>query len=632
MARWTSWKHQARSRPPALTVSPPVSRWLYHPAVDLIVGCGAWSAPLLLVASRSAPGATRSWAVLFYLLALALNYPHYMATVYRAYHTRTEFEKYRLFTFHITAFLVVMGAASHIWAPLASWIFTLYVTWSPWHYTGQNFGLVMMFARRNGVPPTDRERRALYLAFLASYALLFITFHTGPSSDPLVHSLGIPAAVAAPVRRVLLLLFGALVTTVLVRMLTRSGLGAMLAPLTLVSTQCLWFVIPTLAQWLGGAQVQQTRYSTGVLAVMHSAQYLWITSYYARREAESEHGGAWRPWSYAATLLAGGIALFVPGPWVTSYLFGVDFTRSVLVFTAIVNIHHFLLDGAVWKLRDGRIAALLVDSRRQAAESALEAGRAVRLASAWLAGPSSGARAVRVATLVVLCVWAALDQTRFVLGTSADSLPALRLASTLNPHDTAVQQRKARLLINDRRFQEAYDDYQAYLIRQPQDVTALVNAGVLAMQLGMERDAVRKWQTALDIDPALDRVPRYLAQFWAGRADVLERAGQTEDAGRAYRSALTFDERGGDDAASGVDWFNYGQFLRRRDIEPRIVMACLLHAETLLARGSGGQLETVRSAQAEVERAHPGATSAARQAQAASVAEALARYPAGLAP
>jgi hypothetical protein len=118
---------------------------------------------LLLLASWSAPGATRSWAVLFYLLALALNYPHYMATVYRAYHTRTEFEKYRIFTVHVTALLVVMGAASHVWAPLASWIFTLYVTWSPWHYTGQNFGLVMMFARRNGVPPTDRERRALHL-------------------------------------------------------------------------------------------------------------------------------------------------------------------------------------------------------------------------------------------------------------------------------------------------------------------------------------------------------------------------------------------------------------------------------------------------------------------------------------
>jgi hypothetical protein len=84
MARWTSWKRQARSRPSALTVSPPVSRWIYHPAVDLIVGCGAWSAPVLLVASRSVPGATRSWAVIFYLLALALNYPHDKTTRYPA--------------------------------------------------------------------------------------------------------------------------------------------------------------------------------------------------------------------------------------------------------------------------------------------------------------------------------------------------------------------------------------------------------------------------------------------------------------------------------------------------------------------------------------------------------------------
>jgi tetratricopeptide (TPR) repeat protein len=239
---------------------------------------------------------------------------------------------------------------------------------------------------------------------------------------------------------------------------------------------------------------------------------------------------------------------------------------------------------------------------------------------------------VRVATLVVLCLWAALDQTRFVLGTSADSLPALRLASALNPHDTAVQQRKARLLISQRRFHEAYDDYLAYLVRQPRDVTALVNAGVLAMQLGRESDAVRKWETALDIDPALDRVPRYLAQFWAVRADTLERSGKTHDAGRAYRNALTLDQRAGDDAASGVDWFNYGQFLQRQNADPRIVLACFLHAETLLAGSGDGQLETVRTARAEVERTHPGATGEARASHTPLVGDALSLYPAGLAP
>jgi tetratricopeptide (TPR) repeat protein len=610
----------------------PEPRWISRPAIDLIVGCGAWSAPLLLVAGRWAAGSTRAWAVAFYLLALGLNYPHYMATVYRAYHTHSELAKYRIFTVHITVLLAVLAAGSHIWTPLAPWLFTLYVTWSPWHYTGQNFGLLMMFARRNGLAPTSGERRLLYLAFLASYVLLFVTFHTGAAADPLVRSLGIPAAVAGPTRAVMVVGFAALAGTALVRMMTRASLGAMAAPLTLVSTQSLWFVVPALVEWLSGAPVQQTRYATGVLAVMHSAQYLWITSYFARREAESDGGAAWRPWSYAATLLAGGIALFVPGPWMASYLFGIDFTRSVLVFTAIVNIHHFILDGAVWKLRDGRIAALLLDSRARATAQAADASRAVRQATRWLAGTTRGARTVRVGALALLCAWAVLDQTRFVLATSATNLPALQLAAALNPHDGSVQQRKARLLIGEQRYQEAYDDYQAYLVRQPRDATALVNAGVLAMQLGRQSDAARHWQAALDVDPGLERVPRYLAQFWTARADALDREHRTQDAGGAFRNALAYDRQAGDDPGAGVDWFNYGQFLRRGDAEPRLVMACLMRAETLLAAGGDAQAETVRTARADLERAHPGTTALTQPILDHALGDALARYPPGLAP
>ena len=131
---------------------------------------------------------------------------------------------------------------------------------------------------------------------------------------------------------------------------------------------------------------------------MHSAQYLWITSYYAKREAATTPNRAWRPFSYFAILLVGGIALFVPGPWLSSLVFHFDFTRSFLLFTALVNIHHFILDGAIWKLRDGRIAALLVNSRAQIAEGTMEAGTRTMTALRWLAGPSSAARALRVGT------------------------------------------------------------------------------------------------------------------------------------------------------------------------------------------------------------------------------------------
>src|SRR5215471_6609641 len=170
--------------------------WIYSPWLDLIVGCGAWSAPLLLVSYWAVASSARTWSVVFYALALFFNYPHYMATIYRAYHRAEDFQKYRIFTVHITALVVLTLLLSHYWLRLLPWIFTVYLTWSPWHYSGQNYGLFMMFARRAGAEPEKAEQKALYGAFIASYLILFLGFHTGTSTDPLFISIGIPAVIS----------------------------------------------------------------------------------------------------------------------------------------------------------------------------------------------------------------------------------------------------------------------------------------------------------------------------------------------------------------------------------------------------------------------------------------------------
>ena len=140
------------------TAAPEKCPWIYHPWLDLLVGCGAWSAPLLAIATWLTPLHEHGWAVGFYLSALIFNYPHFMATIYRAYHTREGFEKYKLFTLHLTLLLALTGIllhASYRWVP---WVFTLYICWSPWHYTGQNYGIMMVFARRAGAQITRTER------------------------------------------------------------------------------------------------------------------------------------------------------------------------------------------------------------------------------------------------------------------------------------------------------------------------------------------------------------------------------------------------------------------------------------------------------------------------------------------
>ena len=558
--------------PPAGAEAPPRAQegaspnpWIYRPWIDLLIGCGGWSAPLLLSAFYAASSSTHAWTIAFYFLALLFNYPHFMATVYRAYHTQTEFAKYRIFTVHVALLLAGAGVVAHLWYPLLPWIFTLYICWSPWHYTGQNFGLLMMFARRAGLSPTNGERRALRLSFVASYVLLMLSFQTGASGDALVLSLGLPAKFTILARVVLALFFVAASGWSLASLARRSSLRAVAAPITLAATQFLWFLLPVLIELVSGHELPQTRYSSGILAVLHSTQYLWITSYYQEREARAAGNKDWRFSRYLITLIAGGIALFIPGPWIVSRLFHADFAASFLTFTALVNIHHFILDGALWKLRDSRIAALLLDSRGKAADAGAVAQNRFLAATRWLAGPLASARALRIATVLVLFGWAAVDQMHFYWSSKADSISALQRAAKLNPDDSAVQMRLARAessmgqhdaalaalqkaasvnpgnlslqseyvrgLIENARDTAAYEQYQKILGRWPHDADALINYGLLAHRLGHDKEAVDSWQRAVDADPAQSNAQLYLAQ-------ALEQPGEMQAAARHYRAYL----------------------------------------------------------------------------------------------
>ncbi|HTW25466.1 MAG TPA: hypothetical protein VMD78_17820, partial [Candidatus Baltobacteraceae bacterium] len=249
----------------APTASRPGRPWIYQPWLDLIVGCGAWSAPLLLVTAWLSPSHAHSWAVGFYFLAIVFNYPHFMATVYRAYRTREQFEKYKFFTLHLTLLLVITGVLLHTSYRLVPWIFTLYIYWSPWHYAGQNYGLMKMFVHRSGASLTQGESRWLRAAFVASYVMLLASFETGGSSDPLILSLGLPPNFTIPLRIALGGAFAFCAWMSLNDLVLRHGFRRMIAPLTLLLTQFFWFVLPTLLELR--ATIPQTRYSSGILAV-----------------------------------------------------------------------------------------------------------------------------------------------------------------------------------------------------------------------------------------------------------------------------------------------------------------------------------------------------------------------------
>jgi tetratricopeptide (TPR) repeat protein len=542
--------------------------WIYNPWLDLVVGCGAWSAPLLLLSYFSLASSARTWSVVFYVLAFFFNYPHYMATIYRAYHRAEDFQKYRVFTVHITALMVLTLLLSHFWLRLLPWIFTIYLTWSPWHYSGQNYGLFMMFARRAGADPGKAARRALYGAFIVSYLILFLGFHTGPSTDPLFISLGIPAIVSRWEQIILGVAFVGLSVFGLSQLARATGWRKLIPSLTLFSSQFLWFLLPSAISLFKGLEIPQNRYSSGVLAVMHSAQYLWITSYYARREATGVTEKAprnWRPLGYFAVLIVGGIALFVPGPWLASRAFHHDFTASFLIFTALVNIHHFILDGAIWKLRDGRIASLLLDSRESISGAASHAGGRLVAAWQWLVGSATTARSLRVSAALLLLAWGTIDQARYYLALHSDDLRDLQRAAALdsfdsalqtrlgrraldvsdpqqaeaawrramavNPADPAPRQALLRLLIDQNRFDEALTLTDASLKYAPKDPNLLFDRGVLALRGGHAQEGLESLKAALAVDPRQALAHLYLA-------DELDREGKAQQAAMHYNAFL----------------------------------------------------------------------------------------------
>jgi tetratricopeptide (TPR) repeat protein len=512
------------------------SLWIYNPTLDLIVGCGAWSAPLLLLGYVAGNSNVAMWSVAFYALALVFNYPHYMATIYRAYHTQEDFNKYRVFTVHITGLVLLTLLLSHFFRQALPWIFTLYLCWSPWHYSGQNYGLFMMFSRRAGVKPSNNVRQALYASFLLSYLILMVNFHTGPSSDPLFLSLGIPTRASNAAVLILGIGFLGFSAYALSALVKEAGIKALLPSLTLFSTQSLWFLLPTTLSLLKGLQVPQSRYSTGVMAVMHSAQYIWVTSYYARKEANGEQQSSWRPFAYFSILIAGGIALFIPGPWLASKLFHFDFAASFLIFTALVNIHHFILDGAIWKLRDGRIAKLLLNSQEHTSNETVQASGHAIAGLHWLIGNSRRAHLVRVAAVLALVAWAGIDQVRYYLRVHSEDINNLQLAASLNAFDSGLQTWLGRktlesghpdaaaqawrtalrlnpadsgardgllqYLIKQKRYDEAYKLTQQSLRYAPDDTNLLVNNGMLANQTGNRVAALSSWKQAMAIDPS----------------------------------------------------------------------------------------------------------------------------------
>jgi hypothetical protein len=355
---------------------------------------------------------------------------HYGATALRAYGRAEDRRAWALYSVWTTLLLGAGFAAGLRWEVAGAWFVTLYLTWSPWHYAGQNYGIAMTFLRRRGVEVAPRVRNLLHRSFILSFVLALLALHgQSPLASyapneldsgvfgfvPIGPLLGVPVSVSN------LLFVGCALVYVGTTALGIAGLARtaslrdLVPTLALIGTQALWFSAPALARHFGvlvGVEplsVAHAHYAFLWIGAGHAVQYLWITSYFARAQgrSRSQVGFLFR------SLLAGYALWFVPAMLFAPGMLGrlpYDEGLAAMV-AALVNLHHFMLDGVIWKLREGRIARFLIGRRPEPETEAADVlGRFPVRVALWSGGLACLAIALFSATAPSLGYQRALDR------------------------------------------------------------------------------------------------------------------------------------------------------------------------------------------------------------------------------
>jgi hypothetical protein len=324
-----------------------LGRPFVSPAFDLLVIGGGLS----LVMTAALAGGLRldtSWIALPVLILLC-NSAHFAASTVRLYARPGIFERSPFLTMGLplVAVLVVTAGAAFP-GDLGRHLQALYLTWSPYHYAAQAYGLALMYSYRTGFDPTPEDKRWVRAACLAPF-LFVVTNGQGAGLDWVLPSSVLANPAVAQARQWLgHLLYAATLALPFAAFLwlrRREGGGLPLISLTTIFANGVWWTFLVFRE----AFVWAT--------VFHGLQYMAIVSiFFVRDRAQATRGtAAERPWwthallFYGACLVLGYLLFQV---WPQGYVAaGFGYAESVLIVTAIINIHHFIVDAYIWRLR-----------------------------------------------------------------------------------------------------------------------------------------------------------------------------------------------------------------------------------------------------------------------------------------
>lgn len=311
-----------------------------------------------------------TFIVAAFYLQWVINFPHFSATNYRFYSSKEHLMQYPVTAF-VLPFVMLLGIYACIRFPalFAPYFASVYLLWSPYHFSAQSMGITMLYGARTGFFVGKRERLALSTFLFGSYIVMYLragasafaTVAKDQDATPLetLNALffgvpymyfDMPALLVSAVEAVTYAA-GLIFIMFFFRACRRAGKMLPLFALMPMITHAFWFVLG---------------YKFGLfifvmfIPLFHSIQYLlvaWSVHINSKLMQESEM----RPgrkvvmsetvyWIIANLL--GGFLLFGVFPLLLIKLTGTSLLIAVAAVYAGVQIHHFFVDGVIWKLRN----------------------------------------------------------------------------------------------------------------------------------------------------------------------------------------------------------------------------------------------------------------------------------------
>lgn len=356
-------------------VEKPPRLYFVGPVVDFAVVGGISIATFLALSVFHTGERTETIWTLAAALAWIVNWPHFAATSHRLYGSRENISQYPI-TALLVPVLLLAAVAGSFASPtgVAPLLVKLFVVWSPYHFSGQSVGLTMIYARRAGFRIGRWERMA-FSGFIFSTFLVQTALYESGRADGSFYSVEIPTLGLPEIVPTVLHVWMAACALGVTYFAVRWSLSnrRILPPIILLPAlaQFTWFVLgPRLPSF------------NEFVPFFHALQYMliaWVVQLKERHDATVGRAGRRFVLSetlkWAVTNIGIGIALFWVMPRL-GHVFGYDLPFTTAVVLSAVQIHHFFVDGVIWKLRNPRVASPLlvsIDDFRGGSPSRLEA-------------------------------------------------------------------------------------------------------------------------------------------------------------------------------------------------------------------------------------------------------------------